>query len=75
MGFKPRESGKCLVGKVSFREKIGIRYHEDDEARFQQDDGYSMVQSAHVAVFLAGLPRQSSRMHSPQLALGRAIRY
>ena len=39
--------------------EIGIRYHEDDEARFQQDDGYRMV-NQHMSLFLAGLPGSQS---------------
>lgn len=39
--------------------EVGVRYHADDEDRYQQDDGYSMV-GQHMALFLPGLPASQS---------------
>ena len=56
--------GATLGDAVKHDFEIGVRYHEDDEDRFQQDDSYSM-ENGRMALASAGAPgSQANRVSS-----------
>lgn len=58
-GIQSKAEHKWRLGESYLTVEGGIRYHEDGEDRFQEDDGYSM-QSGEMKLFRPGDPGSQS---------------
>lgn len=69
-GIQTKVEHRFRVGQTYFTSELGLRYHTDSEARYQRDDGYSMVDGVMSLYYAAEPGSQSNRITSAKAFAG-----
>lgn len=71
-GIQTKIDYHFVLGSVFFDAEAGLRYHYDEEDRFQWDDAYS-IQNKQMKLFLAGVPGTNANRINSAKALSTYI--